>query len=157
MRMILTALLLVAAPAMAKDDKAKPAPVPVPSSIDGLPIGAIPKQELPAKGCAAYLWTMTPSHGLAAMAVADPATIRLNIDGTIRDFARTAQVGAGGYGFAQTATYQGGDVTAVLEMTIASRADLPGGASVPSATLRIDRTGKDSIVLPLGGLIGCAG
>lgn len=151
-------LLALAAPAMAKDKKAQPAstPTPLPASVDGLPIGAIAKQELPARGCAAYLWTTTPSHALVAMAVADPSTIRLSVDGAPRDFAMTAQNGTSGYGFSQTITYQGGDVTAVLDMTIATRADMPGGASVPEATLRVDRPGKDSIVVPVAGLIGCA-
>jgi len=154
--MPLLILLALAVPVAAKDKKVQ-SPPPLPASVDGLPIGVIPKQQLPARGCAAYLWSTTPSHALIAMAVADPATIRLSLDRAPRDLAMTAQQGVGGYGFAQSATYQGGDTTVVLDMAIASRADLPGGASVPEATLRVDRAGKDSIVVPVAGLIGCAG
>ena len=86
MKMLLLALLLLAGPAMAKD-KTPPPAAPIVASVDGLPIGALPKQDLPAKGCAAYLWTRGPSQALIAMAVADPATIRLTIDGKVQDFA----------------------------------------------------------------------
>jgi hypothetical protein len=33
---------------------------------------------------------------------------------------------------------------------------LKDGAAVPEATLRIDRTGQDSVVVPVAGLVGCA-
>lgn len=153
MRMILLALL-VAMPAAARD-KSPPLPPP-PASIDGLPIGAIPQQQLPAKGCVAFLWSRTPSHALVAMAVADPATIRLTVDGKVQDFARTAGRGDGGYGFALTSEYQGGDVTATLELGFAAGAEMPGGARIADSTLRIDRPGRDTVIVPVGGLIGCA-
>ena len=157
MKMLPLALLLIAAPAPAKDKvPPPPPPAPVVASVDGLPIGALPKQDLPAKGCAAYLWTRGPSQALIAMAVADPAAIRLTIDGKVQDFALAAQDGAGGYGFSRTNEYRGGDVTATLDLTIAADANLTGGARVSDATLRIDRPGKDGVVVPAGGLIGCA-
>ncbi len=40
-------------------------------------------------------------------------------------------------------------------MTITTRGDLKDGAAIPEATLRIERTGKDGLVLPVAGLIGC--
>jgi hypothetical protein len=155
MKMLPLALLAIAAPALAKDKTPPPAAAPIVASVDGLPIGMLPKQDLPAKGCAAYLWTRGPSQALIAMAVADPASIRLTIDGKVQDFALTTQNGAGGYGFAHTAEYKGGDVTATLDLTIATNSNLAGGARIGDATLRIDRPGKDSLVIPAGGLIGC--
>lgn len=158
MRMLPLALLALAAPAVARDrtpPPPPPPPAPIVASVDGLPIGSIPQQALPAKGCAAFLWTRGPSHAMVAMAVADPAAIRLTIDGKVQDFARTAQVGAGGFGFAQSNEYRGGDVTAILDLAIAPEA-IPGGAKVGDATLRIDRLGQDTIVVAVGGLIGCA-
>jgi hypothetical protein len=132
------------------------AQTPPPAAIDGLPIGAIPTQALPEKGCAAFLWTATGTRALVAKAGADPAQIRLSVGGTLTDLPRTEQHDPGGYGFAGTTQYQAGEVTAVLTMSIATRGDLKDGASVPEATLRIDRTGQDSIVVPVAGLIGCA-
>ena len=160
-RTLALTLLLAAAPAIAKDKDKKlqtppPAPETIMPSVDGLPIGSIAKQALPDRGCAAYLWSKTPSMALVAMATADPAAIRLTIDGKTQDFARTAQNGLGGLGFSQTSEYQGGDVTATLDMTITTGADLANGGKVTEATLRIDRPGKDSVIVPVGGLIGCA-
>ena len=129
-----------------------PAP---PASIDGLPLGAIPRQTLPEHGCAAFLWSVGTTRALVAMANADPAMLRLSIDGTITDLARDTQQGAAGFGFAETTAYRAGTTTATLVMTVAVRSDLKEGAAVPQATLRLDREGKDSLVLPVAGLIGC--
>ena len=127
-----------------------------PASIDGLPIGAIPTQALPATGCAAFLWTASGRRALVALASADPAQLRVSIGGTLTDLPRTEQHGPGGFGFAGVTHYQAGDVTAILTMSIVTRGDLKDGASVPEATLRIDRTGQDSVVVPVAGLVGCA-
>ncbi len=124
-------------------------------AITGLPLGAIGKQALPAKGCAAYLWSAGAENALVAMAVADPAQLRLAIDGKTADYARMSQSGGGGFGFAGITEYRGGDVTATLDMAIAPRAGLSNGAAVPEGTLRIDRPGKDGVVVPVAGLIGC--
>jgi len=153
LRFLPLVLLLLAGAATARDDT--PAR-PLLSSIDGLPLGELPKQVLPATGCAAYLWSDGTTHALVAMASADPAQIRLSLGGTITDYPRVAQHGLGGLGFAGTTTYRSGDVTATLEMTIATQADLTQGAAVPSGVLTLARTGHDTVVLPVGGLIGCA-
>ncbi|WP_034159839.1 hypothetical protein [Sphingomonas sp. ERG5] len=155
--MIAIALLMLLAA-----DKAKPAapPPPPPASIDGLPIGGIARQDLPASGCAAYLWSVGQTRTLVAMASADPASVRLSIEGRQIDVPRTGQQGggqqdAGGFGFSDVTEYEGDGVKAVLDMTITTRGDLKDGATVPEATLRIERAGKDSIILPVMGLIGC--
>ncbi|MBN8815034.1 MAG: hypothetical protein J0J06_06270 [Sphingomonas sp.] len=155
MKKLALALIVLAAPALARDKKT-PAPAPIAPSVDGLPIGVLPKQDLPAKGCAAFLWTRGPSQAMIAMAVADPGKIRLTIDGKVQDFAMIGQDGTGGFGFSHTTEYKGGDVTATLDMTIANDANLANGARIGEATLRIDRPGQDTVVVPAGGLIGCA-
>lgn len=137
-------LLLLAAAASAQQ-----------SSVDGLPIGALPQQELPAKGCSAFFWTGSSTRALVAVANADPAQLRLSIGGTITDLPRVGQEGAGGFGFSGKTEYRSGDVSATLDMTITTRADLKDGAAV-SATLALDRPGQDGVVVPMGGLIGCA-
>lgn len=119
------------------------------------PLGAIGAQKLPAKGCAAYLWSMDAGRQLVAMATADPAQVRLAIDGKASDYAMTTQSPAIGFGFGGVTQYRGSDVTATLDMAVAVRADISAGATVTSATLRIDRPGRDTIVMPVGGLIGC--
>lgn len=117
--------------------------------------GVLPKQDLPAKGCAAYLWSIA-DRNLVAMASADPAVLRVAIDGKVVDVERATESGAGDYGFAGVTTYAGNGIAATLDMTIQRKADLVAGAAVPSGTLTIGRTGQDSVVVPVAGLIGCA-
>ena len=129
---------------------------PAPTATPGPgPLGAIGTQKLPAKGCAAYLWSVDAGRQLVAMATADPAQIRLAIDGKANDYAMTTQSPAIGFGFGGVTQYRGGDVTATLDMAVAVRADISAGATVTSATLRIDRPGRDTVVMPVGGLVGC--
>ena len=127
----------------------------LPRSIDGLPIGALPRQTLPAQGCAAYLFTVGATRALAAVATAQAGQLRLALDGRVVDLSREAGGPAGAFGFAPATTYRG-DVTAVLELAVAERRELAKGALVPTATLRIDRNGGDSVVIPMAGMIGCA-
>lgn len=118
-------------------------------------LGPIGRQALPARGCAAYLWDTAPKRTLVAMATADPAQLRLQLDGRTVDVARAGQQGQAGLGFAGVTEYRGADVTAVLDMAVQTRPDLTGGAVVPVATLRIERPGRDVLVAPVAGLIGC--
>ncbi|MDR6787042.1 hypothetical protein J2Y58_000380 [Sphingomonas sp. BE138] len=148
------AFLLAAAQVAAAP--ATPAAAPA-TGIDGLPIGALPPQALPARGCAAYLFSTGTTRVLAAMATADPATLRIMIDGRTLDLARTGATGTAPLGFNAENVYRGGDVVATVQMTIELRQNLTAGAAVPSATLRLDREGSDTLVVPLAGLVGCAG
>ncbi|SFP36773.1 hypothetical protein [Sphingomonas rubra] len=118
-------------------------------------LGALDRQALPARGCAAYLWNPT-DRSFAAMAGADPANLRVKLDSKVVDLPRVAQVGQGGYGLATTTSYQAGPLAATLTMTVAARDDLTAGAMVPQATLTLRRPGSDELVQPLAGLIGCA-
>lgn len=152
--LLLFSPLIVAAPAAARHTD-KPQPRQLRSSIDGLPFGELPQQKLPAAGCAAYLWSKGTTHALVAMASADPAQLRLSLDGTVADYPRSAQQGLGGYGFASTTTYQAGDVTVILDMTIQSQGDMTQGAEVSAGTLTLERRDKDVVILPVGGLLGC--
>jgi hypothetical protein len=118
-------------------------------------LGPIGRQALPARGCAAYLWDTAPKRTLVAMATADPAQLRLQLDGRMVDVARGGQQGQAGFGFAGVTEYRGVDITAVLDMAVQTRPDLTGGAVVPAATLRIERPGRDVLIAPVAGLIGC--
>ncbi|WP_375420322.1 hypothetical protein [uncultured Sphingomonas sp.] len=128
---------------------ASAAPAPV------LSLGAIGQQKMPDKGCAAFVWSIA-DRKLVAMATADPAQIRLSIDGRTIDLARVAEQGEGGLGFGASTDYAGGDVTVNFEMKIVARRDLTKGAQVTDAVLRVERRGGDALVVPVAGLIGCA-
>ncbi|WP_277979722.1 hypothetical protein [Sphingomonas phyllosphaerae] len=125
-------------------------------SIDGLPLSTLPRQELPARGCAAYLFSTGQVRGLAAVAAADPATLRIALDGAIRDLPRAASAGTVALGLNAESVYRADDMTATVQLTIEPRPNLNNGAAVPSATLRLDRPGQDTLVVPLAGLVGCA-
>jgi hypothetical protein len=117
-------------------------------------LGAIGQQRLPAKGCAAYLWNPADRQ-LVAMAVADPATLRLSIGGKTIDLARSGGEGPGRLGFADAIDYRGGDLSVRLSMEIVQQDGLTAGARVPSGSLQIERPGQDAIAVPVAGLIGC--
>jgi hypothetical protein len=136
--------------------QATAAPAPPPDSIDGLPLSTLPRQELPARGCAAYLFSTGQTRGLAAVVTADPASLRIALDGAVRDLARTAAAGNAAFGFNGETVYRGGEVSATVTLTIEQRPNLNNGAAVPSAALRLDRVGQDTLVVPLAGLVGCA-
>ena len=135
---------------------AVPATPPPPAGIAGSPLGAIPRQQLPDTGCAVFLWSKGDHHELVAMASAEPARLRLTIDGKPVDLARGEQDGAASFGFAATTHYRVGTTEVTLDMTIASDPSLTQGGTVPGATLTLVRPGQDGVVLPVGGLIGCA-
>jgi len=166
MKTLPLALLITAAPAAAQDKAPqKPASVPsaapqiiepLVSSVDGLPISALPPQRLPDKGCAAFLWTRTPSMALVAMATTDPASLRLTIDGKVADLPISAQNGIGGLGYSQITEYRGKTTTATLQIVVKTDVSTPKSGSISDATLRIDRAGQASVVIPVAGAIGCA-
>lgn len=132
-----------------------PAAPAVVASIDGLPIGTIPRQELPTGSCAAFLWSQTPSHGLIAMVSASPAGVRFAPGGAVTDLVRVGQSGEAQFGLAATTEYAGGDFRVVIDLEIVKRGDLTDGAAVPTATVRVDQAGKDSVIVPAAGIIGC--
>jgi hypothetical protein len=163
MKSLSLALMFAALPATAQVVDAAKAPPLVPhlvepmvTSVDGIPISALPQQQLPAKGCAAFLWTRTASLALVAMATTDPASLRLAIDGKVQDYPISAQNGIGGLGFSQVTEFKGQGVTATLQMTVTTDNNVPKNGSISDATLRIDRPGRDGLVVPLAGAIGCA-
>ena len=125
--------------------------------IAGLPLDVLPKQDLPATGCAAFLWTATEQRTLVAMATAEPARLRVSLDGAIVDLARTAQRGATNFGVSDSTDYAAPGIRATLDLTIETRGDLIKGAAIPDGALRLERDGKDGVVVPVTGLVGCSG
>ncbi|WP_174297479.1 hypothetical protein [Sphingomonas bacterium] len=127
------------------------------SGIDGSPLGPIARQQLPATGCAVFLWSAGERRELVAMASAEPARLRVTIDGRAVDLARAEQQGVVSFGFSGTTRYRTAGVEVALDMAIVMDPALTQGGTVPSAALTLSRPGRDSVVLPVAGLIGCAG
>lgn len=139
---------------------ARPVPlaagVPSAASVDGLPIGAIPPQTLPARGCALFLWSAAGSRALIAMATAAPGSLRLSVGGVVTDLPQRAAHDDAGFGFGHSTTYHDGRITAVVDLTITVRDAMTEGAAVPQATLTIEQDGADGVVVPVAGVIGCS-
>lgn len=119
-------------------------------------LGAIGRQALPATGCAAYLWSAGERHVFVAMASAEPARLRLNIDGRTVDLARAEAGPAVSFGLPATAHYRAEGIDAGLDLTIATDPSLTQGGTVPGGTVTLTRPGRDAVVTPVAGLVGCA-
>lgn len=155
--LILLALMATTATARPKP-VAPPEPVPppaLPASIDGLPVGPIPQQQLPSGSCAAFLWAKTASNPLIMMIAASPPLVRYAPGGVVGDLAQRSSSGAPIDGIYPQASYAGADARVDIDLTIVERLDLKDGALVQGGTVTITQTGKDGIVVPVDGLIGC--
>jgi hypothetical protein len=125
-------------------------------AADDLPLGTLPKQALPASGCAAFLWSGGEQKALIAMATAEPGQLRLLLNGTVVDLARGARSGGSNYGLFATTDYAAPGVQATLDIKTEARGDLVKGGVVSEGTLRLERDGQDGIVVPVTGLVGCS-
>ena len=133
---------------------ATPPPARVAVANDGLPLGVLPRQTLDKGKCAVFLWKGGDQTRLLLMAAADPPFARVVLDGVQRDLPRIE--GGGEVGDAQTHTVYGvPGVRLTLDLVIQAREGLADGALIPSGSLALDRYGKDGIVLPVAGLLGC--
>jgi hypothetical protein len=120
-------------------------------------LGAIGAQAMPASGCAAFLWSSAGDRTLVAMATANPARIRIALDGAAPvDIGWSGGEGVPTLGLMPVNIYKAGDVTVTLTLTITTRPDLKAGALVSQGTIGVERPGKDSVIAPVAGLVGCA-
>ncbi|MET4895556.1 hypothetical protein RN629_00110 [Sphingomonadaceae bacterium jetA1] len=125
-----------------------PATVAAPSIL-----GTLPRQALPQRGCAAFLWTVEDQR---LVAMAEHGRLRIMLDDKPVDLPVTRAEGAGAFGFAGVTSYAGSGAAVTLSMTVVQRDTLKDGAIVGDASLRVARNGGDEIAVPVGGLIGCA-
>ncbi|KTT96869.1 hypothetical protein NS355_13225 [Sphingomonas yabuuchiae] len=116
-------------------------------------LGALPRQTLPERGCAAYLWAVQDQRFVAMV---EPGRLRIMLDGKPTDLAAAEAGGGATLGLASTTRYAGAGVTAMLDMTITQRETLQDGAIVSDASIRLTRGNQDEIIVPVGGLVGCA-
>ena len=103
-------------------------------------LGTLPRQQLPERGCAAYLWTVQDQRFVAMV---EPTRLRLSLDGKLVDLAATQAGEGGALGVASGTRYAGGGVGATLTMTIAQRGTVQDGAIVSEASLSTDRHRTD--------------
>ena len=116
-------------------------------------LGVLPRQTLPERGCAAYLWAVQDQRFVAMV---EPGRLRIMLVGKPTDLAAAEAGGGATLGLASTTRYAGAGVTAMLDMTITQRETLQDGAIVSDASIRLTRGNQDEIIVPVGGLVGCA-
>lgn len=120
-------------------------------------LGTLPRQSLPASGCAAFLWKVGgEQRQMVAVASATTGVLRLSLDGRTLDLSRIGPAGGGSYGLEGESAYRAEGTGARIALDVTARADLTGGAVVPSGTLTVERVGGDAVATPVAGLIGCA-
>ena len=116
-------------------------------------LGAIGPQELPREGCAAYLWSLSEPRRLVAMAA--PDRLRLNLDGKAIDLPRVAAEGVAGLGLASTTRYATTGLSATVALAVTERPDIAKGGFASDATLTLEPQGKDALIVPVAGMVGC--
>jgi hypothetical protein len=114
------------------------------------PIGA---QDLPAQGCAAYLWSLSEPPALVAKA--EPARLRVHLGGKVTELARATAEGDAGLGLARRTRYASAEAAVTLELQIEQRPDLTKGGLAREGTLTLERSGQDAVVTPVAGMVGC--
>ena len=119
-------------------------------------LGAIGPQTLPPAGCAAFLWSREATPSLVAMAASEPGTLTLQLNGKVLVLPRTTVEGEAKRGLSALSRYVSGPVSATLALSVTERPDLIDGALVSDATVTVEQPGHDTIVVPAGGMIGCA-
>ena len=119
-------------------------------------LGAIGPQALPPTGCAAFLWSREATPRLVAMVGAEPGTLRLLLDGRAVQLPRTGADGTVVRGVAAVSHYSANGVGATVTLSALERPDLTDGALVGDATLTVEQAGQDTLIVPVGGMIGCA-
>lgn len=117
---------------------------------DGLPLGTLPSQSLAAGDCALFLWKAGSEARLIAMVRLEPAVARIVLDGRILDLARAD----GGKAFDQ-ARYAGPVASLSIGVDLEQTPGLARGAVVRGGTLEVQRTGGESIVVPVAGMFAC--
>ncbi len=116
-----------------------------------LPLAELPPQVLAKGSCAMFLWERSSQHRVV-MAIAEPATIRVNA-GSVQTLAQAGGDGAPVLGFRPHAVY--GDDRLRVELSLAITADDAGGAIIRDGAITVSMAGGDAVVSPVAGLVGC--
>jgi hypothetical protein len=116
----------------------------------GLGLETLPDQDMPKDGCAVFLWRAGDPARLLLVARSDPPAAMVKLDGRVRSLPRTAVDG-------RRTSYADGEDRIAIEVTVEPRRGLKDGAVITEGSLTLDRAGGATMVVPVAGLIGCAG
>lgn len=123
---------------------AQPEPAPA--------LAELPPQPLTSGQCALFLWDRASGRRIA-MIMANPAILRLMIDGRSTDLPREVADGGAVMGFAPVTRYRSAARRYEVRLTILPATT--GGAVVRDGSLAITEADGSSLVLPVAGLAGC--
>lgn len=151
MRALLALPLLFLAACAADGGRAPAAAAP---PADGVPLGSLPKQDLAPGECGIFLWKVGEGARLLLVARANPPVARIMLDGKVVDLSRIASADAAPVTDPK-ARYGDGATGIALDLAIEERQGLSDGAVIPSGSLRLDRAGGASFIVPVTGLLAC--
>ncbi len=121
------------------------------AAADPLPLAELPPQKLPRGACALVLWDKS-SRRRVAMALQQPAALRIVRDGAVLDLPASAAEGLAIAGFAPVAAFAGSGLSIRWQLTIEG---IAGGGIVRDGSLALTLADGTDIVTPVAGLIGC--
>lgn len=110
-----------------------------------LDLGELPPQTLIPGRCVTVLWTRTEPPRRVAMADEAAQTLRIVQAGKSVDLPSTGK-----------ARYAGSGLAITLDLDIVEREGLTSGAIINQGAMRVDTLGKDSVVVPVGGIRACS-
>ena len=107
-------------------------------------LGELPQQTLQPGRCVMVLWTRTEPPRRVAMADETARTLRIVQAGKPVDLAATGE-----------ASYAGGGLTITLDLDMSQRGGVTDGAIIEQGAMRVEAAGRDSVVVPVGGIRAC--
>lgn len=105
----------------------------------------LPQQRLDVGQCLTFLWTRTEPTVRIAMIDEKAGTIRLMRNGQLADAPRIAP-----------GRYQLDALTVRLDLDLEQPGGLTDGSIIRQGSISLDQPGAESVVIPVGGIRGCA-
>lgn len=113
-------------------------------ALPGLPLEELPQQKLEPGRCVAFLWTRTTPPLRIAMIDETTATLRISMDRKQRELAQE-----------QPGYYAAPDIRIRVDLDFAPGSTIPAGEIIRQGAIRIEQPGKDTLVMPVGGVRAC--
>lgn len=109
-----------------------------------LDLAELPQQTLEPGRCVTFLWTRTEPPRRVAMADETARTLRIVQGGKPVDLPATGE-----------ASYGGAALSITLDLDISQRGGVTDGAIIEQGAMRVEAAGRDSVVVPVGGIRAC--
>ena len=143
-------ILVSTAPLLAQEQAAETDLAPIAE------LGTLPPRELSEGQCGLFLWADVANPRLVFSSERS-GSAQMIINGEEVTLARNAAEGRQFLGQFETQQFYSPNLNISLNMVIEQRPAMPGGAVVPSGTMRMIENSGWETVMPVGGVIGCVG